>query len=95
MLGVGPQLSIRTLVVAAVLVLGAGAAQANGYATDESGGLYRILPDEDRVERMGTVQVTVGARNTTVMLTDLALSDLHGAVRHLILAPLQDRPAAP
>jgi hypothetical protein len=61
----------------------AAEAWANGYATDDGGVLYRVIPDERRVERIGVVEVRTPSKTGTVSvsrptLTDLALSDLHG-----------------
>ncbi len=65
-----------------VLLLGAPA-WANGYATDDAGVLYQVVPDERRVERIGVVEVRTTNKAgkvsvTRPTLTDLALSDLHG-----------------
>ena len=55
---------------------------ARGYATDDEGRLYSVLPETKEYEKLGTVQVTTvtGKTSTTITpsLTDIALSDLHG-----------------
>ncbi len=72
-------------IVAALVVTLVGAAKsahARGYATDEGGRIYRVLPDEKKTELLGKVVITetrgAKTKSFTPSLTDLALSDLHG-----------------
>ena len=75
---------LKTLFASALgLLLLASPALAAGYATDDAGVLYQVVPDQPAIERIGPVQVTTKAKDGTTSttrptLTDLALSDLHG-----------------
>ena len=74
-----------SLLLSVVACLGALAAPAHaaGYASDDDGVLYQVIPDQALVERIGPVEIKSRRKDGTVAtsrptLTDLALSDLHG-----------------
>jgi len=74
---------IRTSILLALAFTFVGAAAfGDGFATDSSGRLYRVLPGKKTFEKVGTVVVTKGegkaATTYTPTLTDIAMSDLHG-----------------
>lgn len=71
----------------AVLALGMGSAgiqtaHAGGYATDQRGQIFRVLPETKKFVRVGTVQVVPregkAGKAYAPILTDLALSEVHG-----------------
>lgn len=70
-----------TLLLSALLFV-SQTLHAEGFATDDSGRLYRVVPGKKSFEKVGTVAVTEGkgkdARTYTPTLTDIAMSDLHG-----------------
>jgi len=70
------------LAVLAVAVAAADRAYARAYATDDRGGLFRVFPEDEKFERIGTVKVTRKSGEKpltyTPVLTDIALSDIHG-----------------
>ena len=72
---------VRFATVAACLGLSiatASAAQAAGYATDDRGNLYEVLPRKQAARLLGTVKISGGVTSYTPQLTDLALSEKKG-----------------
>jgi len=74
--------ALGTVLGTVVAVALAPTAHAGGYATDQRGNIYRVLPETKKFERLGTVQIAPkeGQKGTayTPILTDLALSEVHG-----------------
>lgn len=72
--------AVVPLVLGASLALFAAPAFGAGYATDDSGNLFRVFPGTKEVEKIGTVQVPgrKGGKPETPSLTDIALHHEHG-----------------
>ena len=68
-----------TLLGALVLsLLAARPAQAAGYATDDRGRLFEVLPRKQKTKYLGLVKVKQGTTSYAPTLTDIALSAKHG-----------------
>ena len=77
------RLPLLCLLLCVAVIVAATPAYAAGYATDDDGVLYQVIPDQALVERIGPVEVKTKRKDGTSVtsrptLTDLALSDLHG-----------------